>query len=720
MTLATELVGEGLLSENQRAAASAEWEKLPATSRPSFVPYLLKVYPDLQERGKKRTIERLEKARAESVSPQVQTILRDIRDGNTALLVGAGFSMTQDAAGQTVGLTGEDVKRRLADAIAAKHPDGSGDLAQQLVQLPLGQVALSYEREFGRASLHALLARACHERLPMRPPQQHRLLARLNCFPFIITTNWDPLIEQAYEDRFLSPENQGSRAEAQRNPLRVINDDRHIPGTDLAGVNLLKLHGDISRARDGWNVDPIVTNDDFHTFAEKRAATYNLLRTIFVSQRVVIVGFHPSDYTLSRLLTFMQESVPNSGKNPIVVNVDELATLGFPAWRPDHVKMDALKFLGLVHGYIENQGSEVGSAYRKRPKVAERKHVGLAKIWAKDKCNLAERICEQYGVRRVEVVGPTGQGDSQTVLRLTAGRGARVLRELMAPGGSLALSCGATLKQVIEHIDPHAGEFRDCRVYSTNIPVTDECDATSSAALVTMFASQLAHWGVKGHSFQLPSKLAQLLAGESLRTFLPPCSGSGPAADLVGEPVHSYLERAGEADVIMLGLGGVNGDGTTLSRYALECLKACRGFNPDRSDLRTTAQRFIDKLVATERYVGDLMYRFFARPNQHSGPAKRVRDMFMSDASIEACLQNDGREPRSELFKEFVVRLSSHALSIDPEHLLKATRDESRSVVVAVSGAAKAPALQALLESGIGDTFIIGQDLAMALLNNSD
>jgi hypothetical protein len=185
------------------------------------------------------------------------------RRGQLAVFVGAGVSA---AAGLP---TWEQLVDELAEASGL-----AGDLRDGLSRLPPQDSAALLARELGRERLEAFVK----ERFgPGSYALAHALIADLPVQEFV-TTNYDPLVEQAAADI-------GRR-------VRVLPFEEATPGSPW----LLKLHGDAAHPE-----SVVLTREEYLQFGDTRAALAGVLHSLLLTRHVLFVGTSMLDDDLIRI-----------------------------------------------------------------------------------------------------------------------------------------------------------------------------------------------------------------------------------------------------------------------------------------------------------------------------------------------------------------------------------------------------------------------------------
>jgi tetratricopeptide (TPR) repeat protein len=135
-------------------------------------------------------------------------------------------------------------------------------------------------------------------RLDQLQPAPHHLIIPRFAWPAIFTTNYDRLIEKAYDQAT----DKVQRYQAIRSP----NEPADVWRPDL--VNVFKLHGCISRLQDP-EAPLILSGEDFRRTAESRGLLLKRLADLQRANTWVFVGYSFEDDVITDLLTEMSEKI---------------------------------------------------------------------------------------------------------------------------------------------------------------------------------------------------------------------------------------------------------------------------------------------------------------------------------------------------------------------------------------------------------------------------
>jgi hypothetical protein len=225
--------------------------------------------------------------------------------GRCAVLVGAGASK---AAG--LPLWGELLTQMINEALA--HKFISRDRAKQYRQLARRpdkylMVASGLKDDFG-GHFDEFIDSTFIVPKPV-PTSLHKALVALTNLQFVLTTNYDTLIERAYrkKDPDVSVCTFRDTGELQR---RLSKREFFI----------LKAHGDAAKLGNGV----ILTDADYRELLFRQRGYQSLLSAMFTMFTIVFVGASMTDPEISLLLNYISDSfTPSSGPNHYALMAQE-------------------------------------------------------------------------------------------------------------------------------------------------------------------------------------------------------------------------------------------------------------------------------------------------------------------------------------------------------------------------------------------------------------
>jgi hypothetical protein len=155
-----------------------------------------------------------------------------------------------------------------------------------------------------------------------KPTDLHRAFTALDKLSFIVTTNYDTLIEQAFQ------------AAHKRIPVLSFVDGGDIQRR-LARREffLLKAHGDAARLGNGI----VLTTDDYRDILYKNRGYQSLLSAMFTMNTMVFVGASLADPEINLMLSYIADVFsPTSGPTHYaLIAQEEITEIEKERWRKD-------------------------------------------------------------------------------------------------------------------------------------------------------------------------------------------------------------------------------------------------------------------------------------------------------------------------------------------------------------------------------------------------
>lgn len=289
-------------------------------------------------------------------------LMQSVETGNSILLLGAGASLSAENA------QGDSMPR--TDELAAKlaHEFVSPDYANA----PLAQVAAFAISE---SSLFAVQDFIRDQLIGFNPSASHCLLPSFR-WRAIVTTNYDRLVEEAYE-RSVKP--------CQKVVPLYNNTDRWDDVMrDPDKLPLLKLHGCISRTHD-YDCPLILSSDQYLDFGRGRNRLFRLFQELVAEKPVCYVGFSNSDAHLRALVQQLDaEKVGRPRSFLVSKSVDDFTER---YWAPKHIT--AIK--GTFEDLIDWLDSNIKKTFRGLRKTTPVGATAISERFSKNSTVLSTR-----------------------------------------------------------------------------------------------------------------------------------------------------------------------------------------------------------------------------------------------------------------------------------------------------------------------------------------
>lgn len=217
-------------------------------------------------------------------------LLDDISSGRCLPFIGAGFSLNA----------------KLPDG--KKMPDWKALTDGLLKELktkkrdPL-EVAQLYEEEYGRVQLIDTVRRLLHT-YEVEPGSVHRAFARITSFETIYTTNFDFLLEKAYQ--------------LERVPHRVLVGERQLSfhaGKDTA--NIVKMHGDLAHEE-----YLVMTKKDYEGYIDNFRVISTHLSSMLITKTALFLGYSLTDPNFQQIREIIKERLGRFERKSYIVLFD--------------------------------------------------------------------------------------------------------------------------------------------------------------------------------------------------------------------------------------------------------------------------------------------------------------------------------------------------------------------------------------------------------------
>lgn len=239
-------------------------------------------------------------------------IWRQLAAGKVVPFLGAGASMSQTAGNGQRPPSGSDLSRELADEVAFPSHDDRD-------RTDLAKVSSYYVDLAGRKTLRELL----RERLnhPYPPARIHRLLARSPRPILTVVTNYDRLLETAYEEvgvpydvvAYTSTADHPAHGASvltwrSEDPTPVAIEPNQLP-LDLSRRHVIfKMHGTIERDVSDWD-NFVITEEDYTDFLYRMTINAAIPATFvqhFSSCSFLFLGYGLRDWNLRVILNSLR------------------------------------------------------------------------------------------------------------------------------------------------------------------------------------------------------------------------------------------------------------------------------------------------------------------------------------------------------------------------------------------------------------------------------
>jgi NAD-dependent SIR2 family protein deacetylase len=258
----------------------------------------------------------------------IRSIAREVEAGSCVFFLGAGVSIEAGMPGGS----------ELAEMLARKAGwEYNGE--------PLQQIAGKYAtlRSPVKSVIHDYLKRCLSDAKVGHIDAHHALACMADKLDVILTTNWDNLLEDAFD-----------ASRTARDSYQRVYRDVHVPTLQSAKTTIVKLHGHID--------DPssyVVTQEDCKAFQRRHPRLADYLRVCLATSTLVIVGYGQGDEDFEDIYEgVLSDRQPGEEQRPVyVVNPrEDIAWEQY--WRDKarqrFIRMSATGFLTRVYREVRS------------------------------------------------------------------------------------------------------------------------------------------------------------------------------------------------------------------------------------------------------------------------------------------------------------------------------------------------------------------------------
>jgi hypothetical protein len=231
-------------------------------------------------------------------------LISAVAQRNCVFYIGSGISMEAGLP------SGKALSEHLINAMSHE--------GKSLKEMPLYRVAQQYENIQGRPALVRTLREPIDRALKHANTTPFKLLAQVMPHPVeIITTNWDPLIEDTF----------GPGA------IITVKNERSLSEHSEAGPNLYKVHGDLD-----YFSEATITETDYVMFRQNHAGFYEKIRTLFREKTILFIGYSTEDWDFLEMYLSIKDELDKNMNPRYCVTPDDSAEV-----------QDRLNRLGIHH-----------------------------------------------------------------------------------------------------------------------------------------------------------------------------------------------------------------------------------------------------------------------------------------------------------------------------------------------------------------------------------
>ena len=243
-------------------------------------------------------------------------LVDSFKQGKGGLYIGAGLSQSAGLPSWE-GLLNDLIA--LAEKVSYKPNKEFIDSCKELANQPSKFLILAQElKDFLQDSFRKYIIEKYSDGCP--PPTDNHIAIIKYPYQFIITTNYDTLLENAFV-----------KVHAKQAKVHSFKDSPDI-AYDLWNGRpfILKAHGDANKAQQGV----ILTENDYRQILFQEKGYQSILQSLFTTKTVLFLGSSLSDPELKLLLSFIHSSFHGGGPTHYaLISEAEMNSVEAESWR---------------------------------------------------------------------------------------------------------------------------------------------------------------------------------------------------------------------------------------------------------------------------------------------------------------------------------------------------------------------------------------------------
>jgi len=216
-------------------------------------------------------------------------LLDDIIENRCILIIGAGFSRNADLPSEFQMSLWNDIGKLLAQ-----------EMKDYPYSTPIDAIS-AFCFEFSRAKLIERLRTILHVDIA-QPGSAHLAFVDLP-FDIVITTNFDFLLERAYDIK-------------RRTYYPIVDEDQLSISNIPQCTRVLKIHGDLNHPN-----HLVITEDDYDTFLEKYPLICTFIANLLISRTPLFIGYSLEDPDFRQIWQIIGARLGNLRRNAYALGV---------------------------------------------------------------------------------------------------------------------------------------------------------------------------------------------------------------------------------------------------------------------------------------------------------------------------------------------------------------------------------------------------------------
>lgn len=236
-----------------------------------------------------KDIEIFKELNATKYAKEIEVLAEELRDGKLIIFVGAGVSMNSKLP------SWNELIRDYAEKLGMiKENEQRSFNGEETLEIP----EIYYDK-FGKIKYYEILEKRFNAR-KYSPNSIHKTLKKMN-LNYIITTNYDKLIEDEFENKKI---------------YDIITKDNELPYSKTNKA-IIKMHGDLK------NRNIVLKKSDYDNYEKNFPLISTFIKGLFTSNTILFIGYSLNDVNVKDIINWINEILEDDFRKVYLVDFQE-------------------------------------------------------------------------------------------------------------------------------------------------------------------------------------------------------------------------------------------------------------------------------------------------------------------------------------------------------------------------------------------------------------
>ena len=236
-----------------------------------------------------KDIEIFKELNATKYAKEIEVLAEELRDGKLIIFVGAGVSMNSKLP------SWNELIRDYAEKLGMiKENEQRSFNGEETLEIP----EIYYDK-FGKIKYYEILEKRFSDRKYL-PNSIHKSLKKMD-LNYIITTNYDKLIEDEFENKKISD---------------IITKDNELPYSKTNKA-IIKMHGDLK------NRNVVLKKSDYDNYEKNFPLISTFIKGLFTSNTILFIGYSLNDVNVKDIINWISEILEDDFRKVYLVDFQE-------------------------------------------------------------------------------------------------------------------------------------------------------------------------------------------------------------------------------------------------------------------------------------------------------------------------------------------------------------------------------------------------------------